>query len=540
MKKTSLFSILIVIGLLIAASLYFTNIKNKELVLNQSIDAISSAKPQGDQEDKTQLKQLAFSYKITTDVINNHDQLLSSSVLQGNIALKKVTDQPHWLGQIVAAQLIQQDKIKKLQPEILFTTAYDNFVFENVDLLALNSSHPVNAVRYLLSHLSYQLNRPLLIENATGSVSYQYQLDNNQVSRSIHTRNEQQSQVDLAVTNITEHWQLSLADNHFPTALNSSVKTSYQNQTGQFVVKQTIVVNAIDIQPNWQVDKYVSDANGDIVFQTQALNSVIDIRSEQALLQALNKLASLHDDALAKAIGKYLIEHYSIDDIAELLNQQSEHTQLASLIIYSIQQNPSFAAEVVLVDLLAHPDIAVLNKHRLIMSLGRFKAVTDLSLNELKTLTAQPNNDLANTAQLSIGSVVKYNQDQQANVSQFLSKKLSRGDNKAVTLLAIHNSGLNELNEQAVKLLGDKSANVNIALIKLLANDPQYHNEIVNFAINSKQAKSISALSRALANNKLVLTSNQKERITAQIKQSSNPLIKDQLTALLHTDKKQW
>jgi len=128
----------------------------------------------------------------------------------------------------------------------------------------------------------------------------------------------------------------------------------------------------------------------------------------------------------------------------------------------------------------------------------------------------------------------------QANVSQFLSKQLSQGDNKAVTLLAIHNSGLNDLNEQAVALFGDKSANVNIALIKLLANDPQYHADIVNFAINSKQAKSISELSRAPANNKLVSTPKHEQQIAAQIKQSNNPLIKDQLNALLNSDKKQW
>jgi hypothetical protein len=342
------------------------------------------------------------------------------------------------------------------------------------------------------------------------------------------------------MTDIDEHWQLSLADNSFPKELNSSANTSYQNQAGQFVVKQNIVVTAIAMQTNWQIDEYVSNANSDIAFQTQALNAVNDIRSKQELLQALSRLASLHDDALAKAIGKYLIENCSIDGIVALLNQQTENTQLASLIIYSIQQNPSFSAEVALVSLLAHPDIEVLNKHRLVMSLGRFEAVTELSLNELKILTEQPNNDLANTAQLSIGSVVKFNKDQEANVSQFLSQQLSQGDNKAVTLLAIHNSGLNNLNEQAVALLGDKSANVNIALIKLLANDPQYHADIVNFAINSKQAKSISELSRALANNKLILTPKQEQRIAAQIKQSDNPLIKDQLTALLNTDKKQW
>jgi len=539
MNKFSLFSLLIIIGLLITASLYFTN-ENIGVVLNTPMGETSSAQRQEIQEVNAELEQIAFTYKITTDVINDNDKLLSNSVFQGNIALKKAKQQVHWLGQIVDAQLIQQNKIKKLEPAILFTAEYDNFVFKNIDLLALNSSHPVQAIRYLFSHLSYQLNEPLLIENAIGAVSYRYILDNNGVTRSIHTRDDYQSKVGLSITDTVENWQLSLADNRYPKELNSSVNTSYKNQAGRFVVKQSIVVSAITMQANWHLDEYTNNANSDITFQTQTLNAKLDIHSEQELLQALDKLASLHDDALAKAIGKYLIENYSLDDIVVLLNQQSELTQRASLIIYSIQKNPSFAAEVVLVNLLTHPDIEVVNKHRLVMSLGRFEAVTDLSLNELKTLTEQANNDLANTAQLSIGSVVKFNEGQQVNVSQFLSKQLSQGDNKAVTLLAIHNSGLNNLNEQAAALLGDKSANVNIALIKLLANDPLYHSEIVNFAINSEQAKSIDELSRALVNKKLTLTAKQKQRIATQIKKSNNSLIKDQLTALLNTDKKQW
>ena len=91
-----------------------------------------------------------------------------------------------------------------------------------------------------------------------------------------------------------------------------------------------------------------------------------------------------------------------------------------------------------------------------------------------------------------------------------------------------------------VSLLGDKEANTNVALIKLLANDPIYHDKIIDFAVHSNQAKSINELTRALSSKKIVLTAEQKQQILSRLETNTSQLIKDQLTNLLNAESKQW
>ncbi|MCP4325459.1 MAG: hypothetical protein GY787_27170 [Alteromonadales bacterium] len=525
-------------ALFILSYLYVNDTNQHEKMTTQLISKPSSKKTIN-QLSSDDPKELYFEYNVSTQVIDENKKILSDSVFKGKIALKKWPEKNHWFGQALEANILQQGNIKKLSPKILFTTEYNNFVFTKTNFLGLDKSHPAHSIVHLFSQLSYQPNQALTIANATGSTSYRYHIKDNLVKRVVHTRNQKQLSSDLAITDIDESWLLALENNNFPENLNSAVTTTYKNQTSQFIVKQVINISAIDIKSTWELADYTNNANSKLAFQTAKLNAVMEINSSVSLNKALAKLANFPDDLLAKAIGKYLIENYSADDIAKLLEQQKD-SDVASLIIYSIQKNPTFAAEVILVELLTHPEVEIANKHRLIMSLGRFEAVSDLSLNQLKVITEKNNSELANTAKLSIGTVAKYNQEQQEKVKQFLSQQLNETENKAVTLLAINNSGLSELNHQAITLLGDKSANVNVALIKLLANDPMYHDDIYNFAINSNQAKSINEFSRALTANKLVLTNAQKKEITEKITKTDNPLIKEQLAALLTVSKKQW
>ena len=515
------------------------------------------AEPAGEQVLSPDL--LGFDYKITSEVINEQQQVLASSVFSGKLALKSLADNHRgplagaeadsWLGQILEGSLEQQGEGQQFQQPVLFTTRYRDFVFSDTDMLGLDAGHPAHAVVYLLSQLSYDLKQPLTFAVANGRARYRYFHQDRQLSRELESRTsltgELQQELALSVEKITENWQLTLDDQALPGKLRHVLNTFYHNRQGGFVVRQKIEVGALDKSAleqtgNWQQSAYTAGANSALDYPGGGLESEILIASEQELLQALAKLAALPDEDLAKAIGKYLMEHYSATELIALINGQDNADKLASLVIYSLEKNPEFAAEVMLVDLLEHPEVNSLNKQRVVMSLGRFMAVSEYSLGRLQQLAQTSNNTLANTARLSIGSVARFNEQQQGEVSRFLSGQLAQGREKAVTLLAINNSGLDSLNEQAAQYLGDASPAVNVALIKLLAKDPAYHDRLINFAITSNQAKTIQALAKALAANRLSLDERQRQQVVAQIDRASAQVVKDQLSGLLTAQEKSW
>ena len=540
MKKYSLLGLFVLSGILTFSAIKVVQMENstKNPPINNTSTTLRSVKPY--QNQPAQAQSLAFEYTVTSEMLNDKQESLNKSVFIGKITLKQDTEKNIWLGQVTDAKLNQQDRSIKFTDVILFKTQYQGFVFKNTDLLGLPVAHPANAIRYLLKQLSYQSNGALAIEDASNINRYRYNIDENKVTRQLIERKEKNINAAIAANIFVEKWSLLLSTGYFPKQLTATLESVYHNKGSQFTVKQAIRLNAFDSKISWSKSNFANDANANLLTKNTAINVNFSITSEDELMKALLKLVSLTDETLAKAVGKYLLENYSTNDIVTLINQQNTSSKIASLIIYSIQKNSTFPAEVMLVNLLAHAELPIENKQRVVMSLGRFEAVSDLSINHLTELAQQPDNQLANTAQLSVGTIARYNKEQQYKVKDFLFEQLTQGHNTAVTLLAINNSGINDLNEQVVTLLGDKEANTNVALIKLLANDTKYHAKVVDFAVHSNQAKSINELTRALTSKKIVLTAKQKEQILARLETNVSQLIKDQLTNLLNAGDKQW
>ncbi|WP_091990341.1 hypothetical protein [Pseudoalteromonas denitrificans] len=538
MKKHIFITVLV--SILILSIFVYSRIVEGEN-LKPKIENTSSHTINKNDENKvvSGIKSLGFKFKVSTQVLSDSNEEMASSIFEGKIALKKEKALNVWLGQVIDSKLKQQTEKTQLASSVLFKTQYENFVFKNTDFLGLNKSHPINAVTHLLSELSYQLDEPLSISKASGSAVYKYELLNNKLTRKIFKRKNADLE-NMSIDKIDENWSLVISKNNLPIKLNSVLDTHYINQDAHFVVKQIIYISAINMNVNWPNSNDLKMVNSNLKFKTTEVNQSFKITSEHLLKQALTKLASMPDEALAKEIGQYLLENYTLDELVNLIENKNLNPKLASLIIYAIQKNPTFSAEVTLVNLLAHPDLQGINKQRVVMSLGRFEAVSDLSLNSLKALVETPDNALANTAKLSIGTVARYNEIQKSEVKQYLSEQLSMGTNLDVTLLAINNSGITNLNAQAADLLGSTEQNVNVSLIKLLAKDSKYHDKIINFAVNSNQPKSIDALSRSVASQNLTLTALQKSHIIEKIRSSKNQIVKDQLKKLLNKDKHQW
>ncbi len=531
--------IIFIVVLCITCILSVNYLKQSDIVQTAKISTSTKSFANDTVNTTSTRKELAFDFNIETSVRSDSNKVLSQSVFSGKLLLAAQSGTRSWLGKIIDAELVQQGSLKKLDSPVFFKTDYTNLVFEHIDLLGLNEKHPVNAIRFVLPQLSYKLNDTLLIDTAINTTSYKYAKDGNEIRRKITHREYKNTGLTMLVTDVKEQWQLITNQNNFPVQLNTHTDTHYESQTEQMVMRQAIKISPADISTLWDKNQYTQLANANLKYEIATLNSVLEINSKEALNDALQKLASFHDETLAHAIGKYLIANYSSEEIAKLIKLQGD-SRKASLIIYSIQKNPDFAAEVILVDLIADPELDLLNKQRVVMSLGRFEAVSDLSLNSLKNLVQQPETGLANTAELSIGTIAQYNVDKKSEVIGYLSSQLSSTAHPEVTLLAINNTGMTDLNDQAVSLLGNQSQNVNMALIKLLSKEESYHDQLVDFTIHSNQLKTIGALAKALSEKKLILTQDQKQQIVRQVDKASNELLKAQLTALLNTEKHQW
>lgn len=486
--------------------------------------------------------QISYSFAIESRINAPQQNQRTGSAFNGDISLKKGKNAQDalWYGQITNTLLQQNQQSHQWPQPIYFTARYNHFVFSDIDFLGLPATHPGHAIRFLLEQVSYQTHSPLVINQAMGTVRYQYHQSNGQVRREIvgkqftHTQSEQQ------LTASEEHWALDLLANNWPGALHYNNRHDYQSEQGLLEVSQTISLKVKNKTIQWPADKFVANANARQTFNQTATTTANKITDKASLQAALLQLAKSTNKGLAKAVGEYLLKHYSDGALVNLINAQDPSSTFASLLIYAIQKAANFDAEVMLAQLYEHPELDNTNKQRVLMSMGRFEGASEQTLNALRDISDDSHKTLANTALLSIGSLAKFSQSQQPAVEDFLAEKLSESGNEAMTITAIKNSGSTVFNQKVEKMLGHQREAVNVAAIKLLSKDPKYQDKLVAYVANSGQAKSITALRTALSNQGLALTNTQKGEIEGALQQVSHPLIKQQLTALLQMDKHSW
>lgn len=550
MKKLFLFGVISTLCLVLVVDVLL----DSERDIDQHLTAKNTASATVDDtllSTKATENWLAFDFQINTYMLNAANQVLSNSEFSGSFALKQTEQREKWQGQVLTASVVNKKQLPSsaknhftISAPVPFITTYDNRVFSEINLLGLSTNHPISALQHILPNLSYQLDSPLVISNATANTSYQYQQIEQHVYRQVHEQSLKYIENAPTIVNVEEQWRLTLDDLARPSKMDSKLVTYYQSPNGDFTVKQTLSVIATAANTSNIALAFANAAfneNQNIGIQAsiaQETNIIID--SEEALMHALLKFKSLPDDALAKAIGLYIIEHYTTDEIATLLNSPHSIDNVASLMIYSIQKVATFAAEVALVELLSHPDLLRENKQRVIISLGRFEALSELGFQHLTQTSQAKDKQLANLALLSVGTVARFNQSHQPNVKNFLSQTIADEANNAIAWLAINNSGSTQFNEQAATTLGKNGASVDVALIKLLANDSNYHDKIIDFALDTNNAKAVNEVARAIANNKLELSLIQKHSVKQKIEMTDDKLLKDQLTKLVNTQRKNW
>ena len=486
-------------------------------------------------------KVLSYRFVIESTMLDEQGKLLGGSTFSGELGLKAADNGHTWYGQMVNGNIkqhvLQQGNSQhSYEQGIVFTTDYQDAVFSQVDMLGLAASHPGQALKYMLAQLSYKKDGPLSIDLANSSHDYLYQQSGNQITRTLQQKNVKQTNLDMELTDSLENWLLTVKQ-HLPVRMEYDNRLNYQNDNGTLLLNQQMLIEATEQTFDWSMARFAANANSLLASPQLQMTPQFTINNQQQLLAALAQLAESNDSELAKAIGAYLVEHYSAGQLAQWLGEFTIDSREPSLLIYAVQKSGGYPAELLLSQLYQQQQLSRLNKQRVLMSMGRFEGGSEHTLNSLRQISAQDEKIYADTALLSIGSLAKFGDSLQGPVADILAARLAQPDSEALAIIAINNSGLEQFDDQVAGYLGHENSRVNVAAIKLLAKKPSYRDFLVDYVTQHRNPQSITALRTSLAKQGAILSQSQKARISAQARQISHPVIKQQLLALLNMEK---
>jgi hypothetical protein len=481
-----------------------------------------------------------FNFKIKT-ILSTNAKVTNQSIFEGKLIFKPNGVNNDFIGQVNNVKIVsvtgKESNTVTLSNNIPFKFKYNNFVFENINLLNLAPDHPVNAVKVLLKQLSYQLDNPLKIASATDTTEYRYQRDENTITRSVLSKQYLSSDLNLQKVNETEGWNLLLGDRNNIIKLIFTNQNLYKNDLNTLNLKQEIEVTLNDTNPEFQKLSYDLNANSHIAGINLMQPKKHEILSESDLFNAISQLKhNMQNEILLSDVGHYLSEHFDTDKLLSLLHNNPD----ASALIYALQKSNTQKSEISLINLLEHPDLQAQNQQRVIMSLARVQNASDYTFTSLKAVADNKDHQYASTALLNLGTVAKASPNLVTEVEQYLTDQLINSSKTVMTLLAINNSGSNKLNKQVSSLLGNKNAEVNIAALKILSKDIKYQDRLIDYVNTSDNPKEVIVLTQSLSGTGRSLTPSQKAIIEDKLAKTEHPILKTQLSALLAISNKSF
>lgn len=476
-----------------------------------------------------------FNFKIKT-ILSTNNKISNQSRFEGKFLLKPEEVNNEFLGQISDVKIVslvgEESNTVNISKSIPFKVKYNNFVFEQVNLLKLTTDHPVNAIKVLLKQLSYQLDNPLKITSATNTTEYRYKRNGNTITRTAVNRHYFNSDLNLKRINESEDWKILLDEENNIIKLAFTNQNLYKNDINELNLTQEIEVTVNDTKTEFKTLSYELNANSNISAIHLMQPKKYKILNESQLLNAITQLKhNMQNVPFLSEIGRYLSENYDTERLLTLLNTNPN----ASALIYALQKSNTQKSEISLINLLEHPDLQAQNQQRVIMSLARVINASDYTFTSLKAVAENKEHQYSNTALLNLGSVAKNSPNLAAEVEQYLSDQLTNSNKTTMTLLAINNSGSNKLNQRVSKLLGKHNAEVNIAALKILAKDIKYQDRLIDYVSKSSNPKEILALAQGLKHANSSLTTRQKTIIEDKLAKTEHPILKTQLTELLVT-----
>lgn len=470
---------------------------------------------------KTEQAYSSYSVVIESAVLAQSQAVLTHSSLSWQMHLGNPINKQ---GLLTIIEHTSNGKKQAITSQLPFEYTLKDHHFSDVNLLELPSEHTLNVLPNILNLLSYSDTSPLKFKDAHGSKTYVYQRNNDQVTRKIQSVNNAQN---VQAEQETEQWSLTLNSSNMPVSLNYASEHVWRNNDQQYQVVQKVSINQITstILPLAVVKK---NQNAQLIQQVEQQHS-FEIIDEASMYKALTELQASLDPKLAKHLGAFLLAEYDVNELTMLIEQESS---FSSAIIYALQKEQSPLAEQMLADLLTTDALNTPIKQKLLIALGRFGASSHVSFNTLTTIADKPNNPLAETALLNLGSMAKFTPSQSRDVAQYLTERLNNENLLNIAVLATQNSKNTALYPKVANLLHHQKAHVQMSAIKLLTSDPNYHDQVVLSILEKPSAQSIDAFTRIITDSGVKLTDQNKQRLRSLYLETENPIIKKRLQTL--------
>lgn len=468
------------------------------------------------------LQSSSYSVTIESAVLSQNSTPVTHSSLSWNMHFNGTGEQQ---GLLTDIELSNNAKPQPLVKELAFRFTENNGVFSHVDLLALPSDHTLNVLPNILDLLSFTEARPLTFNDAHGQKTYTYQRINNEVRRQITAH---KNKPVTTKNDVSEQWHLTLNTNQQPLHLSYSSESIWHNKDQQYQIIQKVYVQRLITTQDRTFANVSSNKNAALASQ-QKQKDAHTIHDETSMYVAIAELQTTLDPTLAKLIGAFLLQEYDLTELIALIEQDSS---LSSAIIYALQKEQSPLAEQMLADLLTTDRLTTHIKQKLLIALGRFGASSTVSFNALAALADKPNNPLAKTALLNLGSMAKFTPEQSSTVEHYLSEQLKSEQHLSTAILASANSKNTALLPHIAKLLSHQQKGVKRDAVKVLSSKVQYHDQVVATILSSPDVQIVDAFTRAISDSGLVLSQYNKARLQSLYNTTQNPIILKRLQTL--------
>ncbi|PKF76535.1 hypothetical protein CW749_26790 [Vibrio sp. vnigr-6D03] len=400
-----------------------------------------SPKTQNTSKDFEQYDEHLLGYRVELTVKNTSEsdgQAFSASpdsLLKFDLVLKE-PHVPHSLQQGLVTNFTYQTQSKKGQGKEAASIDKMGFTYEysvpqayaKVDLLGLDSQHPLNVMSILLSHASFSLEPDhITLTSSIGLSDYRYTAKEHNLTRELikFTRGESMEAGLMGGSEIQlqESWLATMNPDQLLESVESNVhfKTlmpfSYKKQgkhagSGSMSLLQNIQIKLERFAPkniNFPPELFIANANNKQTVDTIIAESE-KIKNDEEYRLLLKDLSTSLNAHQAYQVGIYLVEHKTVAEIAEMLADEQFTPDERQAILMALQEANTPESEQYLASLITDKTIPERYRAAGMVNLAYMDNTSQVAMDSLKHVYHEKETPmLSETALFNIGNVSNRN-----------------------------------------------------------------------------------------------------------------------------------
>ncbi|WP_129124329.1 HEAT repeat domain-containing protein [Veronia nyctiphanis] len=373
----------------------------------------------------------------------------------------------------------------------------------DIDLLGLPQNHPYGMVKHVVSQLSFlPAGTEMRYSLEDGIYHYEYTRESpSRTSRRLIEIDHQNIPEDL-INRHNESWYVKHEGTEWPKEMLFNMQREVQFQGRLLAVEQNIESKRV-ISPElalWsQETLFAQNANaGFTVPMAVPEEENIQIANVVDFQNALMLLDANLDPAVAKAMGLFMLEEQTPDEIMSFLMDDALPTEHHAHIIYALQKAGTPLAEEYLGEIASNADISTLNRTRAIVSSGLFDGASQTSIDSLYNLMSDNEQSIANAASLNLGTIAKRTPKFDQQIGGILLNKLKSDSDPYMALLSISNINNPAYDKYVIPYAKDSRFHVRAAAYSIIARRNNQQNNVLTALLSERHPKVIDSIANTL------------------------------------------